>query len=147
MGLIALLREYCLFYISKFLGYSYSSLGCWRDKGKANSSKRPRALDSLEGTSDLLDGKFRKRTDAIEKCAELANSLNLAIFAVSRGGECLGSSSTNANFEKYGEGSNCKEGKGGNKPRSMDVYALETGKRCFVATLTYFLLPSFNTTK
>ena len=129
-----------LFYTSKFLGYSYSSLGCWRDKGKANSSKRPRALDSLEGTSDLLDGKFRKRTNAIEKCAELASSLNLTIFAVSRGGECLGSSSTNENFKKYGEGRKCKEGKGGNKPRSMDVYALETGKRCFVATLTYSFL-------
>ena len=95
----------------------------------------------------MLDGKFRRRTDAIEKCAELANSLNLAIFAVSRGGECLGLSSTNANFKKYGEGSNCKEGKGGNKPRSMDVYALETGKRCFVVTLTYSFLANFYTTK
>ena len=91
-----------------------------------------------------MDGKFRKRTDAIEKCAELANSLNLAIFAVSKGGECLGSSSANANFKKYGEGRKCKEGKGGNKPRSMDVYALETGKRCFVATLTYSFLSNFN---
>jgi len=115
--------------ISVAEGYNFTSLGCWRDKGNANNPNKPRAIDSLEGTSDLLDGGFRRRENATEKCAELAYSLNFTIFAVSRGGECLGSENASMtwDFYMYGEEENCLNGKGGVKPRSMDVYYIEAG--------------------
>jgi len=112
--------------ISVAEGYNFTSLGCWRDKGGKNN---PRAIESLEGTSDLLDGKFRRRENATEKCAELAYSLNFTIFAISRGGECLASANASINWDfwMYGEEENCENGKGGKRPRSMDVYYIEAG--------------------
>ena len=103
--------------ISLTEGYNFTSMGCWRDKGKEGGLRNPRAIDSLEGTSDLLDGKFRKRENATEKCAALANSLNFTVFAVSRGGECLGSANASINWDfwMYGEEENCVDGKGGVK--------------------------------
>jgi len=118
--------------ISLTEGYNFTSMGCWRDKGKEGSLRKPRAIDSLEGTSDLLDGKFRKRENATEKCAALAHSLNFTVFAISRGGECLGSANASINWDfwMYGEEENCVDGKGGVKPRSMDVYYIEDYEEC-----------------
>ena len=78
----------------------------------------------------MLDGNFRRRENATEKCAELAYSLNFTVFAVSRGGECLGSEMPEQGWEyyMYGEEENCVDGKGGKRPRSMDVYYIEAGK-------------------
>ena len=98
-------------------GFNYTSLGCYLDKEKGS-----RAIPSLEGKSELLDGKYRRRKNAIEKCAELAYSLNFTVFAISRGGECLSSESANETYFLYGNSSNCgANGKGGLKPRTMMV--------------------------
>ena len=77
-----------------------------------------------------MDGKFRRRENATEKCAELAYSLNFTIFAISRGGECLASANASINWDfwMYGEEENCENGKGGKRPRSMDVYYIEAGE-------------------
>ena len=106
-------------------GSNYTSLGCFRDK------KKPvRALGSLEGMSTVLDGKFKRRENAVEKCAEAARNFEFEIFAVARGGECLaGGGSLNGTFEMYGPSDNCQaDGEGGRRPAAMEVYEIVVGK-------------------
>ena len=110
-----------MFYCS--IGFNYTSIGCFADK------KRPaRAIGSLEGTSELLDGRFQRRENATEKCAELANSLNFTMFAVARGGECLGDGQSNDTFAMHGPSDNCRaDGEGGRRPNAMEVYEITAG--------------------
>ena len=105
------------------IGFNYTSIGCFADK------KRPaRAIGSLEGTSTLLDGKYVKRENATAKCAELAHSLNFTIFAVARGGECLGDGQSNDTFGMHGPSDNCgADGEGGRRPAAMEVYEITAG--------------------
>ena len=71
----------------------------------------------MEGTDpDVLDGNYKLRTDAIEKCALAAMMKGYVVFAVQDGGLCLVSrfSSANPAFNKYGISQDCKgDGKGG----------------------------------
>jgi len=103
-------------------GYNYTSIGCFADK------KRPaRAIASLEGTSELLDGRFKRRQNATAKCAALAYSLNFTIFAVARGGECLGDGQSNDTVGMHGPSDNCQpDGEGGRFPAAMEVYEITT---------------------
>ena len=77
----------------------------------------------------MLDGKYWLRDDAIEKCAECANSMGFEIFAISRKGECLSSENALGNYMLHGPSTKCKdEGTGKKVPRSMDVYKIVQGK-------------------
>ena len=79
----------------------------------------------------MLDGKYWTRDDAIQKCADCANSKGFEIFAISRNGECLSSESALGNYMLHGPSTNCNdEGTGGDlkKLRSMDVYRIVQGK-------------------
>jgi len=118
VSIIALTGLLCCVSVAE--GYNYTSLGCFNDK------KRPvRALASLEGTSELLDGRFKRRQNATAKCAEVAYSLNFTIFAVARGGECLGDGQSNDTFSMYGLSDNCQaDGEGGRRPPAMEVYEI-----------------------
>jgi len=115
VSIIALTGVLCCVSVAE--GFNYTILGCYADK------KRPKAIASLEGTSELLDGKHWQRENAIEKCAEVAHSLNYTIFAVSRGGKCLGDDEMN--FFMHGTSDNCEgDGKGARRPPAMDVYEI-----------------------
>ena len=76
----------------------------------------------LEGKDrDVLDGDYKLRTDAIEKCALEAMKRRYAVFAIHDGGSCLGSTIVPPTFNKFGISQDCKsDGKGG--PGSTNVY-------------------------
>ena len=103
----------------------FTSLGCWEDK-------TDRAIPSLEGidTHQILRHtvNYKRRKAAIQKCFELARSLGFSVFAIQNGGQCLGSSTAQDTYRKYGESSKCKkDGKGG--PLANQVYEIKKGQR------------------
>ena len=101
----------------------------------------PRAIPSLEKKCDLLDGKYSTRDDAIEKCAECANSKGFEIFAISRNGECLSSENAMGNYVLHGPSTKCNnKGTGGDQKnkRSMEVYKIVQGKEADDIIQDYF---------
>ncbi|XP_078580556.1 uncharacterized protein LOC144864360 isoform X11 [Branchiostoma floridae x Branchiostoma japonicum] len=85
----------------------YFSIGCWKDTGN-------RAIPTLEGKDARLDGAYRARSDAIEKCYQVAKSRGFQVFAVQHGGWCAGSATALSTYKKYGPYSTCqKDGEGG----------------------------------
>lgn len=94
----------------------YKSLGCWRDK------VADRAVPTLEGTSNKLDGDYRLRNDAIIKCYEAAFKRGFEVFVVQHGGWCASSANAGGTYNKYGESERCENGKGG--PDANDVYQI-----------------------
>jgi C-type mannose receptor len=94
---------------------NYTTMGCYL----IPTFTRP-IIPSNEGRSTtitILDGDYRNRTDAINKCFRAANSLNHNIFALYRGGECLSMSDyiPGGDYNKHGvSGAYCPvDGKGG----------------------------------
>ncbi|XP_066300222.1 uncharacterized protein [Branchiostoma lanceolatum] len=87
--------------------HEYTSLGCWRDSWS-------RAIPILEGTDSRLDGSYGQRQNAIEKCFQVALSLNFPMFAVQAGGQCFGSATGLNTYRRYGASTGCAtNGKGG----------------------------------
>ena len=78
----------------------------------------------LEGREpDVLDGDYKLRTDAIEKCALAAMIKQYVVFAIYNGGSCLVSSSVFPTFNKLGISKDCKsDGKGA--PGAHHVYVV-----------------------
>ncbi|XP_035693199.1 uncharacterized protein LOC118427484 isoform X2 [Branchiostoma floridae] len=94
----------------------YRSLGCWEDNAD-------RAIATLEGTDPRLDGDYEERSDAIEKCYQVALSRGFTLFAVQNGGWCAGSESGRQSYNKYGYSTACGgDGEGG--PWANDVYEI-----------------------
>ena len=91
----------------------YKSLGCY---------KYNMGMTVLEGKDpDVLDGDYKLRTDAIEKCALAAMKKRYHVFAIHDGGSCLVSESVRPTFNKYGISQDCKsDGKGA--PGASHVY-------------------------
>ena len=85
----------------------YKPLGCYKYKPNMG-------MTVLEGKDpDVLDGDYKLRTDAIEKCALAAMKKRYAVFAIQDGGSCFVSSSVDPTFNKYGISQDCKsDGKG-----------------------------------
>ena len=95
--------------IHHIIEVKYVSLGCWKDQ-----SQLGRAITTLEGTSPILNGDYRSRSDAIEKCYEVALSREYIVFALQNGGWCVGSADAESTYKKYGPSSDCvHRGKGG----------------------------------
>ncbi|XP_077978165.1 uncharacterized protein LOC144433688 [Glandiceps talaboti] len=93
----------------------YVQIGCFRDTAQ-------RAISSLEGKDDRLDGRYRRRSDAIAKCAEAAHSRGFLVFAVQHGGWCASTSDASETYDVYGPSSACEDdGEGG--PWANQVYA------------------------
>ena len=87
---------------------AYNSLGCWKD----SASKR--VFKNLEGKSSFLNGHYKSRTNAIEKCFQAALKNDWEMFALQDGGQCFGSSNPALNYKKYGKSNTgCSNGKGG----------------------------------
>ena len=98
------------------LGPLYVSLGCFKDTAE-------RAIPILEKTDKILDGHYRTRENAIEKCLQIALNRGFNTFAVQHGGACFGSSTARNTYNKYGSSSKCaSDGKGG--PLANEVYAI-----------------------
>jgi len=85
----------------------YESLGCWGDSYS-------RAIGTLEGKHELLDGNYKDRENALEKCGQAAESLGYTVFAVQNGGYCSAAADAESTYKKYGESSGCEDdGEGG----------------------------------
>ena len=98
----------------------YVTIGCFQDRSS-------RAIPTLEGQDSILDGSYKARKDAIEKCYQAAKKRGFLVFAVQDGGWCAASSSAPKTFDKYGKSSACQsDGKGG--PWANQVYYIK-GKR------------------
>ena len=83
-----------------------------------------RAIPTLEGTDDILDGDYWTRSDPIYKCYKVAKKLGFKVFALQAGGWCASSSKAQKTFNKYGMASNCEnDGEGG--PNANQVYYIK----------------------
>ena len=91
-------------------------IGCFRDTGR-------RAIATMEGRSRLLKGHYRRRRDAIRKCALAAYRRGYRVFAVQHGGWCASAKRAHLTYGRYGRSNKCRNGKGG--PWANDVYILK----------------------
>ena len=109
--LLFILRFICL-----FVCFLAKGIGCFRDTGR-------RAVATMEGKSHLLAGHYRRRRDAIRKCALAAERRGYRVFAIQHGGWCAASRTAYRTYSKYGRSNRCRNGKGG--PWANDVYFLK----------------------
>lgn len=94
----------------------YQSIGCWKD------SVDQKVLLPLEGKHPLImDGQGETRANALMKCAEAAWDLELKVFALQNGGECMGEQDGERKYMKIGMSNLCHgDGLGG--PYVNEVY-------------------------
>ncbi|KAK3753634.1 hypothetical protein QZH41_014738, partial [Actinostola sp. cb2023] len=97
-------------------GLTAKNIGCYKDTLN-------RAIPTLEGKDRLLNGPYRSRRYAIEKCALAAAKRGWKYFAVQAGGWCASSPTAGRTYKKYGRYNSCRNGKGG--PAANDVYVLQ----------------------
>ena len=91
-------------------------VGCYKDTWN-------RAVPTLEGKDGLLDGRYRTRRDAINKCAKAAKKRGYKVFAVQHGGWCASSATAQYTYDKYGVSTACEsDGEGG--PWANQVYTI-----------------------
>ena len=91
------------------------SQGCYRDTGR-------RAIPQMDGRGLLVRGYYRKRYDAVMKCALEAAKRGYKCFAVQHGGWCATGPRAHVTYRRYGRYNKCRNGKGG--PWANDVYFL-----------------------
>ena len=85
----------------------YDNIGCYKDTSN-------RAIQTLERTDVILDGRYTSRKNAIAKCAVAAARAGYSMFAVQNGGWCAASATAHSTFAKYGQSASCKaDGEGG----------------------------------
>ncbi|XP_048589005.1 uncharacterized protein LOC5518116 isoform X2 [Nematostella vectensis] len=96
-------------------GSKFASLGCWRDTEGI-------AIPSLEGAETTLMDTYDMRPKPIDTCANAASKHGYKVFAIQRGGVCLSGPHAEETFNKFGESSDCKDGRGGKF--ANDVYRL-----------------------
>ena len=83
-----------------------------------------RAIPTLEGTDDILDGDYWNRSDPIYKCYKVVKKLGFKVFALQAGGWCASSSTAEKTFNEYGMSSICEnDGEGG--PNANQVYYIK----------------------
>jgi len=104
---------------------TYLSLGCWKDGITANKT---RALPTIEGQSNKLDKHYKRRTDAVMKCAKAALQKGFEVFAVQDGGQCFSSADARSKYKQFGRSEKCETMKGG--PMANDVYQISPLKKC-----------------
>ena len=97
----------------------FTSVGCWKDT-------QNRAIATLEGQDDRLDGSYGSRSNPIQKCYEAAKERGFTYFAVQHGGWCASSATAAETYKKYGGANNCQDGEG--RGWANDVYKINYGK-------------------
>ena len=86
----------------------YERIGCFSD-----NQPNP-VITTLEGQDSILDGDFKTRQDAIDKCSRATNNRGFHVFAVQDGGMCSASATAYQTFDQYGRSDACEaDGKGG----------------------------------
>ena len=115
LGTLSCYLFYDLF-VCLFVCFLAKGIGCFRDTGR-------RAVATMEGKSHLLAGHYRRRRDAIRKCALAAERRGYRVFAIQHGGWCAASRTAYRTYSKYGRSNRCRNGKGG--PWANDVYFLK----------------------
>ena len=98
-----------------FLLLLVKSIGCYRDTGR-------RAIPQMDGRNPLVTGFYRRRADAILKCALVAMRFGYRAFAVQHQGWCATGPRAHVTYRKYGRSNRCRNGKGG--PWANDVYTI-----------------------
>ena len=76
----------------------------------------------MDGRNPLVTGYYRRRIDAILKCAFVALRFGFKVLAVQHQGWCATGPRAHLTYRKYGRSSRCKNGKGG--PWANDVYVI-----------------------
>ena len=79
-------------------------------------------MPSLEGSSSQLDGDYRKRIDAVNKCYKAAREMGWSVFAVSDGGQCRSSANAADIYQENGMSTECSFLKGNGYTGISDVY-------------------------
>lgn len=90
-------------------------LGCFKDTGR-------RAIPQMDGRDILVRDFYRRRKDAIKKCALVAARYGYKVFSVQHQGWCAAGPKAHLTYWKYGPSRLCRNGKGG--PWSNDVYSV-----------------------
>ena len=88
----------------------------------------------MDGRNPLVTGYYRRRIDAILKCAFVALRFGFKVFAVQHQGWCATGPRAHLTYRKYGQSNRCKNGKGG--PWANDVYVV-SGKRILSLKLIF----------
>ena len=100
----------------------YDTVGCFKDTSN-------RAIPTLEGQDANLDGNYKARNLAIEKCYQAAKKQGFQMFAVQNGGWCASCATAAKSYAKYGKSTACRsDGKGG--PWANEVYYINFEKHC-----------------
>ena len=102
-----------LFDFVTFHFFSVRSIGCFRDTHR-------RAVPQMDGRNPLVKDYYRRRKDAIMKCALVAMRFGYRVFAVQHQGWCATGPRAHVTYRKYGRSNRCRSGKGG--PWANDVY-------------------------
>ena len=85
----------------------YETIGCFKD------GLLP-AIATLEGQDSILDGDYKTRQDAIDKCSQATKKRDFHVFAVQDGGMCSASATAHQTFYQYGGSNACgADGRGG----------------------------------
>ena len=63
----------------------------------------------MEGNHDLLmDDDYKKRADALQKCAEAALDRGFKYFAIQNGGQCFAGVNGEKRYNMYGHSDRCR---------------------------------------
>ena len=93
----------------------------------------------MDGRNPLVKGYYRRRADAILKCALVALRFGYRVFAVQHQGWCATGPRAHVTYRKYGRSNRCRNGKGG--PWANDVYKIAgkiVKKKTFTASANHF---------
>ena len=117
-------------------------MGCWKDTSN-------RAIQPLEGLDPVLDGHYRTRSNAVEKCAGAAKKRGYKIFAIQNGGWCASSQDGEFTYNKYGVSYGCRgDGKGGSWSNRVYQFNSHSGKSHLLALkifrIEFFAFIKFN---
>nr|XP_006811452.1 PREDICTED: mucin-5AC-like [Saccoglossus kowalevskii] len=98
----------------------YQHIGCFGDSSV-------RAIPTLEGTDQRLDGVYSSRINAIEKCASVARDNGYAMFAIQNGGWCASGCTACQTYATYGPSVACAgDGKGGGYANDVYIFVDQT---------------------
>ena len=103
---------------------AFLTLGCWKDKCNADCSQR--LLENMEGKSQYINatlyGHYKRRSNAVHRCADAALDLGYDIFAIQDGGQCFSGKDAGKKYKDNGKSTDCASMKGG--PLANDVYTI-----------------------
>ena len=90
------------------LAVNYHHIGCYKDNA---SRAMPKLL-----------GKWRRDSEAVQKCALATEKAGYLFFGVQYAGECWSGPQAHMTYKKYGISNRCVNGRGGNW--AQDVYEI-----------------------